>query len=160
MRTVGSSRKDDGNGTDDARKQWSDWLNEEKQSCCTCGTHLSRIFWRSLPNDNVKFPNLRFKRQSEHTSVNLSFSIFTSTSPFAAYSINNHKIVTISQMFSFQMTFSLPLPSLLLKLPIEKSRSALGKTFQDTVDNQQTQAPSTRIAFESNATVQMSPHSL
>ena len=41
-----------------------------------------------MPNDNVKFPNLRFKRQSEHTSVNLSFSIFTSTSPFAAYSVN------------------------------------------------------------------------
>ena len=45
---------------------------------------------------------------------------------------NNHKIVTISQMFSFQVTFSLPLPSLLLKLPIEKSRIALGKTFQES----------------------------
>ena len=27
---LGSLRKDDGNGNDDARKQWSDWLNEEK----------------------------------------------------------------------------------------------------------------------------------
>ena len=28
--TLGSLRKDDGSGNDDARKQWSDWLNEEK----------------------------------------------------------------------------------------------------------------------------------
>ena len=28
--SVGSLSKDDGNGNDDARKQWSDWLNEEK----------------------------------------------------------------------------------------------------------------------------------
>ena len=27
---IGSLSKDDGNGNDDARKQWSDWLNEEK----------------------------------------------------------------------------------------------------------------------------------
>ena len=35
--------------------------------------------YNSLPNDNVKFPNLRFKREREHTTVNLynSFSIFT-----------------------------------------------------------------------------------
>ena len=38
------------------RKQWSNLLNKEKQSCYTCGTHFSTILWRSLPNDNVKFP--------------------------------------------------------------------------------------------------------
>ena len=27
---IGNLSKDDGNGNDDARKQWSDWLNEEK----------------------------------------------------------------------------------------------------------------------------------
>ena len=43
---------DDGNGN--ARKQWSDWLNEEKQSCCTCGTHFNSIFWRSLPNNKLE----------------------------------------------------------------------------------------------------------
>ena len=42
------------------KKKWSDWINEETQSCCTCGTHFSSILWRSLPNNNVKFPNLRF----------------------------------------------------------------------------------------------------
>ena len=26
---LGSLSKDDGNGNDDARKQWSDWLNDE-----------------------------------------------------------------------------------------------------------------------------------
>jgi len=57
---LGSLSKDDANGNEDARKQWSDWLNEEKQSCCTCGTHFRAILWRSLPNDNVKFPNLKF----------------------------------------------------------------------------------------------------
>ena len=78
-------------------------------SCCTCGTHFSTILWRSLPNDNVKFPNLRFKRQREHTTVNLLFS--TALLPVylqCALSIimdacilrnNNHKIVDNSQMF-------------------------------------------------------------
>ena len=41
-----------------ARKQWSDWLNGQIQSSCTCGTHYSTMLWHSLPNDNVKFPNL------------------------------------------------------------------------------------------------------
>ena len=27
---IGSLSKDDGNGNDDGRKQWSDWLNQEK----------------------------------------------------------------------------------------------------------------------------------
>ena len=76
---IRSLSKDDGNGNDDARKQWSDWLNEETLSCCTCGTRFSTILWRSLSNDNVKFPNLKFYRQREHATVNLSFSIFTST---------------------------------------------------------------------------------
>ena len=77
---IGNLNKDDCNGNDDARKQWSDWLHEENKSCCTCRTHFRIILWRSQPNDNVrKFPNLRFSRQLEHTTVNLSFSIFTST---------------------------------------------------------------------------------
>ena len=75
----GSWREDDVSSINDTRKLSSDWLNEKKQSCCTCGTHLSTILWRSLSNDNVKFQNLTFLRQREHTKVNLSFSIFTST---------------------------------------------------------------------------------
>ena len=35
---------DDGKCNDDVRKQSSDWLNEEKQSCSTCGTHFNKIF--------------------------------------------------------------------------------------------------------------------
>ena len=58
MLSLGSLRKDDGNRNDDAREQWSDWLNGEKQSCCMCGTHFSTIPWRSLSNDDVKFPKL------------------------------------------------------------------------------------------------------
>ena len=49
---MGSLRFDDGNVTSN---QWFDWLNEEKQLCCTCGTLCGTIFWRSLPNDDVKF---------------------------------------------------------------------------------------------------------
>ena len=29
-KTIGSLSKDDANDNDDGRKQWSDWLNEEK----------------------------------------------------------------------------------------------------------------------------------
>ena len=116
---IGGLSKDDCN--DDARKQWSDWLNEEKQSYCTCRTHFSAILWRSLPNDIVNFPNLPFQRRHEHTPINLSFSIFTlfngaSTSPFAAFFVNdkgcawgrsnNHNEKnTISQMFIFKWRF-------------------------------------------------------
>ena len=35
------------------------------------------MFWRSLPNDNVKFSYLRFWRQRELAEVNLSFFAFT-----------------------------------------------------------------------------------
>ena len=40
---------------------------------------LSQFFDVVLPNDNVKFRNLRFYRQREHSTVNLSFSVLTST---------------------------------------------------------------------------------
>lgn len=70
---------DDGNGRNNARKKWYDWLNE----------HLKTILWRSLQNNKVKFPNLWFiygnfqiylwLRQRECIKVNLSFSIFSST---------------------------------------------------------------------------------
>ena len=52
---IASLSKDDANAS--ARKQLSDWLSEETSSC-TCGIHSSTILWRSLPSDNVKFPNL------------------------------------------------------------------------------------------------------
>ena len=57
IRSLGN---DEGNGNDNSRKERSDWLSEEKLSCCTCGTHLSTFLWRSLANDIVKFTNLRF----------------------------------------------------------------------------------------------------
>ena len=34
--------------------------------CCTCGTHISTILWRSLSNDNVKFPNLKYERLCDY----------------------------------------------------------------------------------------------
>ena len=36
-----SFSNDDGNGNDNAIKQWYDWINEAKYSCCSCGTHAS-----------------------------------------------------------------------------------------------------------------------
>ena len=35
------------------------------------------MFWHSLPNDDVKFSYLRFRRKREHAAVNLSFFAFT-----------------------------------------------------------------------------------
>ena len=43
-------RFDDGNVNDNATNQWFHWLNEEKWSCCSCGTLFGAMFWRSLPN--------------------------------------------------------------------------------------------------------------
>ena len=69
---LASLRFDDGNVNDNTTNQWFDWLNKEKQSCCTCGTLFGAMFWRSLPNDDVKFSHLRFWRQRELPAVNLS----------------------------------------------------------------------------------------
>ena len=74
---IGSLRFDDGNVSDNARNQWFDWLNEEKQPCGTCGTLFAAMFLRSLPNDDVRFSYLRFLRQHELAAVNLSFLAFT-----------------------------------------------------------------------------------
>ena len=67
---------DDGNGNENAKNQWFNWLNEVQQSCCTCSKLSSVIFWRSLPNDDVKFSHWRFWRQREPAAVYLSFSAF------------------------------------------------------------------------------------
>ena len=74
---LGNLSFDDGNINDNATNQWFDWLNEEKQSCCTCGTLFGAMFWRSLPNDDVKFSYLWFWRQRELAAVNLSLFAFT-----------------------------------------------------------------------------------
>ena len=43
-------------------------------------SNVVQFFDRSLLNEDVKFPNLRFERHGEHTTVNLSFFfIFTPT---------------------------------------------------------------------------------
>jgi len=53
MGKIGSFSKD--NGNDNARKLWSDWLNEEKYLCCMCGTHFGTIFLCGPPSDNMKY---------------------------------------------------------------------------------------------------------
>ena len=68
---TGNLRFDDGKVNDNATNHWFDWLNKEKQSCCTCGTLVGAMLWRSLPNDDVKFSHLRFWRQRELAAVNL-----------------------------------------------------------------------------------------
>ena len=86
--------------------------------------HFSTTLWRSLPNDNVKFANVRFQRQREHRTVNLSFSKFTSTALLPVHlqralsTIKDAgKEEAIIPNVYFQLTFSLPL---LLKLPIRE----------------------------------------
>ena len=50
------------------------WLIERGKH--TCGTLFGAMFWRSLPNDDVKFSYFRFWRQHEPAAVNLSFFDF------------------------------------------------------------------------------------
>ena len=69
-----SFRNDDGNGNDNARKQWYDWMNGARYSCCTCATHSSAFLWRSLQNNNMTYPKV-----SERSKIKFSFTTFTST---------------------------------------------------------------------------------
>ena len=85
---------------------------------------------RSKRKKNENFQKLRFQRQREHTTINLSFSIFTSTSLLPVHlqralstikGARNKQQSQNSRHFPnvyFQVTFFLPLLSLLLKLPI------------------------------------------
>ena len=41
---IGSLSKDDGNGKDNARKQWSDWLNEENNRAARAARTLAEFF--------------------------------------------------------------------------------------------------------------------
>ena len=66
-----SLRFDGSNVSDNAINQWFDWLNEEKQSCCTCSTLFSAIFWRRVATDGVKFSYLRFWRARSSKSFSL-----------------------------------------------------------------------------------------
>ena len=79
------------------RHKWMIWLPEWKKNQRQQQRHKSMIwliewrkiivlqaqhafwcnFWRSLPNDDVKFSFLRFCRQRELAAVNLSFFAFT-----------------------------------------------------------------------------------
>ena len=41
LQALGSLSKDDGNGKDNARKQWSDWLNEENNRAARAARTLA-----------------------------------------------------------------------------------------------------------------------
>ena len=71
--------KDDGIDNDDVRKQWSDWLNEEKSSCCTCGTHLSTILWRIRQIATWNFKIKVLTTTWTHNSKSAILSIYIST---------------------------------------------------------------------------------
>ena len=77
MWTIGSLRFYDGDGHNNATKQWYYWLKEHKKSWGTCSTDFSKYVCGPLYNDDVKSPDLRFWRQREHATKNLSFSIYT-----------------------------------------------------------------------------------
>ena len=78
LRKIESFIKDDGKGSEDPRKQWSDWLNEDQYSCCTYGTHFNTTFWRS------------------------PFAIF---SVLSNKGYEEEAIITVSQMFIFKGRF-------------------------------------------------------
>ena len=48
---------------------------KQKQSPRTCILNLGTFLCRPLQNSNVKWPNLRFCREQEQTTVNFSFSV-------------------------------------------------------------------------------------
>ena len=74
---IGSLSKHHAYGNLNATKQEHDRLKEGKESCCTCSTHFSAFLCRTPKNNNVKSPNLRFRRQREHIAMNRSFSVLT-----------------------------------------------------------------------------------
>ena len=91
---IGSLREDnsDRHGNDEARKQRSDWLNDEKESCCACGTHLVKFFDVVCQNqrENSKFKVLTTTRTYNSKSFILYLYFKGAfTSPFAACSVNN-----------------------------------------------------------------------
>ena len=80
MTLLGSLRFDDGNVNDNATNQWFDWLNEEYNRAARAARLFGTLFWRSLPNDGVKFSYLRFWQQRELAAVNLSlFCLYMKT---------------------------------------------------------------------------------
>ena len=90
------------------------WMRKNNRATCTtCSTHFSGILWRSLPNDNVKFPNLRFLTTMwAHNSKSiLQRRLYRSTCSFLCQQhrmrgrSNNPKIATISQMFILKWRF-------------------------------------------------------
>ena len=105
------------------------WMRKCNGAACVACNLVQ--FFLNPPNGNVKFPNSSFEQQCEHTTVNLAFSIFTSMPLLAVHlqrtlsTIENVRKKQWSQnshLFSniyFQVTFSLPLLLLLLKLPID-----------------------------------------
>ena len=81
----GEALLDDPNMEFRQRRRWRPWLETviwlvewRKIIVLHVQQALSTIIWRWASND-VKFPNLRFWRQREHPTVNLSFSVFTSS---------------------------------------------------------------------------------
>ena len=52
------------------------WMKKNNRAA-RAARFLVQMFWRSLPNDDVKFSYLRFWQQSEVAAVNLSPFAFT-----------------------------------------------------------------------------------
>ena len=123
---LGNLRFDYGNINNNATNQLFDWLNEEKLSCGTCGTLFGAMFWRSPPNDDVKFSYLRIWRQRKLAAVNLSLFAFTwkpfvpsiSESALRLFCTTWSTRNLLNMKFNFNVTFSLQLLSKALKLPI------------------------------------------
>ena len=64
------------------------WKTKSNRARCTSAMHFNMILWRSLRNDNVPFPNLKWTHNSNSFILYISF-YGTSTSPPAAYFVKN-----------------------------------------------------------------------
>ena len=76
---LGSQSKDDGNDKDNARNDdLIGWMRKNNRAARAART-LVQFLDVVCQMTRWKFPNLRFSRQREHQTVNLSFTTFTST---------------------------------------------------------------------------------
>ena len=56
---------------------WIRWIRKNNHAACAARFQFAEIFWRSRPNNDVKFSYLWFWRQREPAAVNLPFFAFT-----------------------------------------------------------------------------------
>ena len=84
---MGSFSIDEVKGNDNSTNKYLiDWTRKNKRAARAARTHLiTTIPCRPQQNNNVQLSHLRFWQQLEQTTINISFSTFTSTVLFTVH---------------------------------------------------------------------------